>query len=49
MRQPQLQNGNMNKRHRIGAKKSKRSFTKHAIHTRGANFVSGVMRGGIRF
>nr|QJB20723.1 MAG: hypothetical protein [Microvirus sp.] len=49
MRGPKLQNGNMSQRHKMPAKKSKRSFTKHAMHTKGANFVGGVMRGGIRF
>ena len=46
---PHLQNGNMSQRHKIAPKKSKRNFTKHAMHTHGKNFVSGVMRGGIRF
>lgn len=49
MRGPKLQNGNMGSRHKMGSRHSKRSFTKHAVRTKGANFVSGVMRGGIRF
>lgn len=46
---PHLQNGNKQSRHKMTRKHSKRSFTKHATHPRGQNFVSGVMRGGIRF
>lgn len=46
---PHLQNGNLGSRSKIGPKKSKRSFTKHATHPNRKNFVSGVMRGGIRF
>jgi len=46
---PRLQNGNMGSRHKIGDKASKRNFTKNATHPKKANFVSGVMRGGIRF
>lgn len=46
---PHLQNGNMGQRHSIPRKKSKRNFTRNAMHTHGANFVQGVMRGGIRF
>lgn len=49
MTQPFLQNGNVNRRHKMSPKHSRKSFTKHALHTRGANFVTGVMRGGIRF
>nr|QJB20261.1 MAG: hypothetical protein [Microvirus sp.] len=49
MAQPYLQNGNSNSRHKMGAKHSKRNFTKNAVRSKGANFVSGVMRGGIRF
>lgn len=45
---PYLQKGGAG-RHKMPAKKSKRNFTKHATHPRGQNFVSGVMRGGIRF
>lgn len=46
---PHLQNGNLDRRHKIPSKKSKKSFTRHATHTNGKNYVSGVMRGGIRF
>lgn len=46
---PHLQNGNMGSRSKIPMKASKRNFTKHAVHTKRANVVSGVMRGGIRF
>lgn len=46
---PHLQNGNMAQRHKMGAKHSKKNFTKKAVNTNGKNFVSGVMRGGIRF
>lgn len=46
---PKLQNGNMHGRHKIPDKKSRKNFTKHATHTKAKNFVSGVMRGGIRF
>lgn len=49
MAQPYLQNGNANARSKMSPKHSKKNFTKHATHPRGANFVSGVMRGGIRF
>ena len=49
MAKPFLQNGNMQQRHSIDRKKSKRQFSKHASHTKHENFVSGVMRGGIRF
>lgn len=49
MTQPYLQNGGANQRHKMGAKHSKKNFTKHATRPKGANFVSGVMRGGIRF
>lgn len=46
---PHLQNGNMAHRHSMGRKHSKRSFTKKALNVKHQNFVSGVMRGGIRF
>lgn len=46
---PHLQNGNADQRHKMSAKHSKRDFTKKATRPKGANFVSGVMRGGIRF
>lgn len=46
---PHLQNGNSQARHKMGKKHSKKSFTKHATHANRKNFVSGVMRGGIRF
>lgn len=37
-------------RHGIPRKKSKKNFTKHAMHPHKKNFtVQGVMRGGIRF
>lgn len=37
------------RRHRIGNRKSKRMFTKHALHPHPKNFAIGsVMRGGIR-
>lgn len=49
MRTPHLQNGNMGSRAPIPKKASKKQFTKHAMHTNNKNFVSGVMRGGIRF
>lgn len=49
MAKPHLQNGNMSSRHKMPMKASKKNFTKHAMHPKGANFVSGVMRGGIRF
>ena len=45
---PQLQNGHRG-RHKMPARKSRKNFTKHATHPNGKNFVSGVMRGGIRF
>lgn len=45
---PYLQKGSAG-RHKMSRKSSKKSFTKHATHPRRANFVSGVMRGGIRF
>lgn len=48
MAKPYLQNGGHG-RHKMSAKHSRRNFTKHAMHPKGANFVSGVMRGGIRF
>lgn len=46
---PHLQNGNMSHRSKIPMKASKKSFSKHAVHTNGKNYVTGVMRGGIRF
>lgn len=46
---PKLQNGNMDKRGTMSKGQSKRSFTKHAMHSKSQNFVQGVMRGGIRF
>lgn len=46
---PYLQNGNSGARSRMSSKSSKRNFTKKALNTKRANFVSGVMRGGIRF
>lgn len=46
---PHLQNGNMNQRHKMSGHKSRKSFSKHASHTNAKNYVSGVMRGGIRF
>lgn len=46
---PHLQNGNMGQRHKMTRTHSKKSFRKHAQHTNGKNYVSGVMRGGIRF
>nr|QJB18758.1 MAG: hypothetical protein [Microvirus sp.] len=46
---PRLQNGNMDGRHKMGDKSSKKNFTKKAMNTKSQNFVSGVMRGGIRF
>jgi len=49
MAKPFLQNGNMQQRHSMPKKQSKKHFTKHASHTKHENFVSGVMRGGIRF
>lgn len=49
MAKPHLQNGNMQARHSMSKKHSRKNFTKHAMHPQGANFVSGVMRGGIRF
>ena len=49
MAKPFLQNGNMSQRHSMQKKASKKNFTKHASHTKHENFVSGVMRGGIRF
>lgn len=48
MAQPYLQKG-AGPRHKMSSKGSKKNFTKHATHPKGANFVSGVMRGGIRF
>lgn len=48
MSQPYLQNGGSGRK-KMTSKKSKRNFTKHATHSRGQNFVGGVMRGGIRF
>ncbi|QCQ84914.1 nonstructural protein [Blackfly microvirus SF02] len=45
---PHLQNGNMSQRHKMTRSKSKKSFRKHA-GSHGKNYVSGVMRGGIRF
>lgn len=45
---PSLQNGNMSSRHKMSKGKSKKSFSKHA-GSHGKNYVSGVMRGGIRF
>lgn len=49
MAQPYLQNGGAGRRHKMSAKHSKKNFTKHATHSRGQNYVGGVMRGGIRF
>lgn len=49
MSQPYLQNGNANSRNQMSKKHSRKNFTKNAVRTKGANFVSGVMRGGIRF
>lgn len=46
---PHLQNGNLGSRSSIPGKKSRKNFTKHATHPKRVNFVSGVMRGGIRF
>lgn len=46
---PRLQNGNLDARHKMSKRHSKKDFTKKAINTRHHNFVSGVMRGGIRF
>lgn len=46
---PHLQNGNLQSRHKMGRKASKKQFTRKAMNTKGANFVSGVSRGGIRF
>lgn len=46
---PHIQNGNMAHRHSMSRKHSKRNFTKKAMNVKGQNFVSGVMRGGIRF
>lgn len=46
---PYIQNGNMSARHKMGHKHSKRNFTKKAMNTKPANYVTGVMRGGIRF
>lgn len=46
---PFLQRGNAGGRHKLTKRKSRHSFTKHAVHPKGENFVSGVMRGGIRF
>lgn len=46
---PHLQNGNMGSRHKMSKAHSKRNFTKKALNTKHQNFVSGVMRGGIRF
>ena len=46
---PHLQNGNHEKRHSMSRKTSKRNFTKNATNTKSKNFVTGVMRGGIRF
>lgn len=45
---PHLQNGNMNQRHKMSRSKSRKSFRKHAGSNM-KNYVSGVMRGGIRF
>lgn len=45
---PYLQTGG-HKGHKMSKKSSKRDFTKKAMNTNGKNFVSGVMRGGIRF
>lgn len=36
------------KRHKMSPKKSKKLFTRTASKTHKKNFVSGVMRGGIR-
>ena len=49
MSQPYLQNGNSNARSKMSKKASGKNFTKNAVRSKGANFVSGVMRGGIRF
>lgn len=49
MAKPFIQNGNMQQRHKMDRKSSKKQFSKHASHTKHENFVSGVMRGGIRF
>lgn len=46
---PHLQNGNMGQRHHMSRAHSKRNFTKKALNVKHQNFVSGVMRGGIRF
>lgn len=46
---PKLQDGNLSSRHKMGANHSRKTFTKHAMHPKKHNFVSGVMRGGIRF
>lgn len=45
---PHLQNGGKSA-HRMKRNASKRNFSKKAMNTNGKNFVSGVMRGGIRF
>lgn len=45
---PQLQSGPSG-RHGMSKKASKKNFTKHAVKPNKKNFVSGVMRGGIRF
>lgn len=46
---PHLQNGNMHGRHKIPDRKSKKNFTRHAMHPDRKNGSHAVMRGGIRF
>lgn len=45
---PHLQTGPSG-RHSMSRKHSKRNFTKNAVKPNKKNFVTGVMRGGIRF
>ena len=45
---PHLQSGPSGRRG-MSKSSSKKNFTKHAVKANKKNFVTGVMRGGIRF